>query len=453
MKKTLFILAFITNSLVFAQSWITQIPNQGGRGKIVKTLDGGFVLSLSESNTSGTYTPKLYKYDANGNIVWVREIVSNTNVNVSASVIINTSDNGFLMIGSGSISFIIKLDEFGIKEYENIMEFPESGVFNMISENTNTYTLWRNYYYDDGDEVRFLYLLDKQLNLLEVNNTEILHRVNDFIYGKNNQLFIWKDNGIAGSSTVFYADLQLNHILENTINFNHFTACKPTNDNGYILMDDWSDCCFSYDYGNVLKIDENLNIEWSNTTESYLINGVEYYNNIDIIPTQDGGYVFGGNIGNELFNTVQLHKLDANGNLLWRTGSQLEAHPFNYLYGLVEANDGGLVMFIGSSPQFNADLFLVKTNPVGVLSNDDFVMQKNEIKIYPNPSKNAMNILFTKLFSGVILVYDVNGKLLLKSKVNHKIKQKMDITNLENGVYYINFQSEKIKTTLKFIKI
>ena len=74
------------------------------------------------------------------------------------------------------------------------------------------------------------------------------------------------------------------------------------------------------------------------------------------------------------------------------------------------------------------------------LSNEDF--NKN-IYIYPNPSENYIHLNLNNVFMNIILT-DVNGR---KIKTYDK-STKIDISFLENGIYFLNVDG----TSIKFIK-
>tara|TARA_A100000164_G_C21922537_1_gene781427 strand:- start:1571 stop:2713 length:1143 start_codon:yes stop_codon:yes gene_type:complete len=74
------------------------------------------------------------------------------------------------------------------------------------------------------------------------------------------------------------------------------------------------------------------------------------------------------------------------------------------------------------------------------LSNEDF--NKN-IYIYPNPSENYIHLNLNNIFKNIILT-DVNGQEIKSYKESTKI----DISFLENGIYFLNIDG----TSIKFIK-
>lgn len=78
------------------------------------------------------------------------------------------------------------------------------------------------------------------------------------------------------------------------------------------------------------------------------------------------------------------------------------------------------------------------------MSNED--ISRNKINIYPNPVSNVLNIdLHEKVLEATI--YDVNGRILLKSSGN-----KIDVQRLQKGNYIIQIKTSTNTFTKKFIK-
>lgn len=86
----------------------------------------------------------------------------------------------------------------------------------------------------------------------------------------------------------------------------------------------------------------------------------------------------------------------------------------------------------------------------GNLSNHSS-LQQNPISIYPNPTKGnaiAINNLQSK---ADIAIYDVLGKLAIKTSVN-SFNKNVNIENLNKGVYLVRISSEGRTVTKKLIK-
>jgi hypothetical protein len=66
-------------------------------------------------------------------------------------------------------------------------------------------------------------------------------------------------------------------------------------------------------------------------------------------------------------------------------------------------------------------------------------------KIYPNPTTNFLIIELEKNVNADILVYDINGKLVIKDKLNEEQKKQLDFSFLNQGNYllHINIADKK----------
>uniref|UniRef100_UPI0040494B1D T9SS type A sorting domain-containing protein n=1 Tax=Flavobacterium sp. TaxID=239 RepID=UPI0040494B1D len=84
------------------------------------------------------------------------------------------------------------------------------------------------------------------------------------------------------------------------------------------------------------------------------------------------------------------------------------------------------------------------------LSNN--VFNNLPISIFPNPTKNNLNIQ-SKSAILKISIYDLNGRLLNNVQPNsNQTEYKLDVENLSNGVYFLNVHAGKTKQILKFVK-
>jgi len=82
------------------------------------------------------------------------------------------------------------------------------------------------------------------------------------------------------------------------------------------------------------------------------------------------------------------------------------------------------------------------------------INQKVEVKVFPNPAKNILNILgLQNTMSASILIRDVYGTIVLQHQ--WKIKNKalnIPVANLANGIYLITIQSPEQHIQTKFYK-
>lgn len=81
-----------------------------------------------------------------------------------------------------------------------------------------------------------------------------------------------------------------------------------------------------------------------------------------------------------------------------------------------------------------------------------FLNTKQVLSIYPNPTKNILQIAILNSISEnvTIKIYDVFGKLVL-SKEKADIFSQLEIGTLAKGIYFIEAESGSEKLSDKFI--
>ena len=70
------------------------------------------------------------------------------------------------------------------------------------------------------------------------------------------------------------------------------------------------------------------------------------------------------------------------------------------------------------------------------------------IAIYPNPASTVLNINNAK--NANIQVFDILGKTIF-SQENISVNERINISNLENGTYFIKISMDNAVTTKKFL--
>ena len=78
------------------------------------------------------------------------------------------------------------------------------------------------------------------------------------------------------------------------------------------------------------------------------------------------------------------------------------------------------------------------------------LFRSNEIKIYPNPVVDFVNIE-SKMEINSVAIYNEIGRLV---STNDEIFSKIDISNLNSGIYLmkINFKNDKVEV-VKMLKL
>ena len=59
-------------------------------------------------------------------------------------------------------------------------------------------------------------------------------------------------------------------------------------------------------------------------------------------------------------------------------------------------------------------------------------------KIYPNPTTNFIIVELEKNVNADILVYDINGKIVIEDKINDENEKQLDFSFLKQGNYLLN---------------
>jgi hypothetical protein len=83
----------------------------------------------------------------------------------------------------------------------------------------------------------------------------------------------------------------------------------------------------------------------------------------------------------------------------------------------------------------------------------NYIDLSDKVNIYPNPATDDLNIDVNKLqiLPENISITDIRGKLIYKI-LNVESHQKLDIANLEKGMYFITISGKNCKSVFKFIR-
>ncbi len=91
------------------------------------------------------------------------------------------------------------------------------------------------------------------------------------------------------------------------------------------------------------------------------------------------------------------------------------------------------------------------------ISVKDHPVSGPSFSVFPNPANDILNIEIyaDKSANTTYTVYGVLGNVILQKTLNagsEKYKERIDISTLEKGLYFIELVSEGIATTKKIIK-
>ena len=136
------------------------------------------------------------------------------------------------------------------------------------------------------------------------------------------------------------------------------------------------------------------------------------------VTTKNGYYIFGNSIGNSKANTP----FDNTGEVFF--GSNLNG------YG------GNFISYFTSQPlSFNK-------------------LDKLNASIYPNPTTDVLNIQTEDIFpeNTMAIVYDISGKQILTMPLQNLNSSKINVSNLNAGVYILTISNAEQNKSFKFIK-
>jgi serine protease AprX len=85
------------------------------------------------------------------------------------------------------------------------------------------------------------------------------------------------------------------------------------------------------------------------------------------------------------------------------------------------------------------DFQLALTNALNL----EAVQSNHSFLVFPNPVENQINFQLENKQKGIVYLYDVLGQNILTKEISEN-NNTIDIQNLSNGVYYYNFESEKV---------
>ncbi len=142
------------------------------------------------------------------------------------------------------------------------------------------------------------------------------------------------------------------------------------------------------------------------------------------------------NLGSGIFADIQVILNISNPST---TLNSLEVFDIN--------NDGCKDIVLGSFDNSKVSWF---ENSCTLLSTSNYNLEV--FSIYPNPTSGKLKIL-SKTSINSISIFDINGRLLKSEKLsNQQLEHQLDVTNLYQGIYFLEIQSGKSIQKKKFIK-
>ncbi len=119
----------------------------------------------------------------------------------------------------------------------------------------------------------------------------------------------------------------------------------------------------------------------------------------------------------------------------------------NGSFSLKQDSDNTILASGGTFTSTSTTNFCVGTGRF--VSNEEKITLENEVMLYPNPAKDVISISLRDQKMTQYMVTNMMGQTVLKGNVSEK---DIRISNLKDGVYFIEFSSNKKRIVKRFVK-
>ncbi|MGI8892918.1 MAG: T9SS type A sorting domain-containing protein [Bacteroidia bacterium] len=375
-----------------------------------KTSDNALILCGETHSTLTGVDAWIMKIDSGGDVMWGNGLISM--LNESFKYVEETSDGGFILGGFQSDSsnsndiLIVKTDNLGYTIWQKTYGGTDNDYADAVKQTSD------GGYLISADS-RSFGLPDYDIYMLKIDST-----------GN----FEW-DNLSGGP----YADGCQGFII--------------TSDKGYFTFGE-SIVSLSLPYQYFLQLTDSMgNIMWEKT-----MGGMGADAAFSAMETNDGGFMITGySNSNDINNPIDLvvFKVNDLGDSLWSRyygGSGIDIG-----YHIIPCIGGGFLV-AGTTWQNDNDFYLLKVNDDGIVSSHDIYLKEEQLKIYPNPSKDHINVhLPRQLKDPIVTVFSQKGKAILNEKfVGNHSELKLD-HYLDSGNYIIQVKGENTGYSTVFL--
>ncbi|MEO5572049.1 MAG: T9SS type A sorting domain-containing protein [Bacteroidia bacterium] len=371
------------------------------------------IISLGSSYDVNSLNFKIFllKSDFAGNIIWSKEYYT-TNFNGDPKKLIITFDGNFLIYGisnSGGMSFLIKTDTSGT-------------------------ILWSRAYCLNG------------------GGTDYLKETGD-------KGFILTGSGI-GVYNMFLMKMDSMGIIQWVKTYLTPMGCRGecldiTTDKGYIIagltgnvdtLGGSGEGCF------LVKTDSLGNMQWCTNPGGI---GPGFWPRL-VTQVYDGGFFVRADISNVL--TLSIMKTDSSGHI----GTCYEL-PVTTVVANAICTDSN-INFTVTPLQLYIAIPTINTHPGGVFTTvcdpvgvEEIKKEETEIRVYPNPFNSRLRVGNWKLEVGEkaeIKIYDLMGELVFEKELSsNQTEEVLNLSFLQQGVYFLNLKSNGGSYTKKVVKL
>jgi hypothetical protein len=423
---------------------------------MIKTLDGGYVMSVRSLQIQNIYSQQLIKLDNTFNTVWVKRYENSA---FNQGKILQAADSSYVLYGTSDDDiYLVKSDQLGVPVFTNT--YSNASTFKSISDAKETsdqgfIILGR---YQDGAQVNSFIIKTNSVGVIEwAKNYESPDKpyFQNILQTPNGGYLISGYTWTNPANTILLMTDSVGNILWNKI-FSNVEAGKlrRTNAGDYFLFGSISQRDTS-DYV-LIKVNSAGDTLW---TRSYGLDlGWGEYPE-DAIQTLDDGFLICGRVGFSPSDPAYIVKTDPLGftacNIFQPVFSILSS---NYTVSATTfANTTGFTYQV-LVDTISADNILdsLACFSTGIEEQKDYT----RLSLFPNPANNQLTISLAnagELRSPCLFLYDGIGKLVMNfngDAIAGRRQLEIDVTSLRQGAYYVLLVNDsKIAAVEKFMKM
>ncbi|MBL4753814.1 MAG: T9SS type A sorting domain-containing protein [Flavobacteriales bacterium] len=405
----------------------------GRSGSLVQTVDGGYALGGSVTESTGNNQALLVRFNSVGDTVWTKRFGGGGFDSFNQCK--QTLDKGFIAIGAtssgGNDILLIKTDSLGNQQ-------------------------WQQTYGGAGDESGFVVIVCTDGNYLLSGFT------NSFGAGGYDAYIIKVNDTGAVQWSQTYGDANNNGGFD----------ISQTADGGYIgsgaLYQYTLSGSFPQSKPYIIKLDSLGNIEWDATYGPARFGaGIG-----TIYQLSDGSFVASGNTNNKKGTPVGngwtqgiIMKVSSQGDSLWYRELEYAtcAENEDYVKDMKPTSDGGFIMagFFAPMPVApcndtgGQDMWVLKLDSCGcayvgcdsacqqLVGIEDLQLTKAKLtlKIYPNPASSIATVRIPDNTKGIrnyeLRIYDITGRELKSYAMQNQPAITINTKELGSGLYFL----------------
>ncbi|OWY24337.1 T9SS C-terminal target domain-containing protein [Sphingobacteriales bacterium UPWRP_1] len=385
-----------------------------GGGILEKTLDGNYIMVGVKDTIglAGNLDIMMIKFNEYGDVIWKKTHGTSTTVE-GIYHITPTQDGGYIMCGiqrsftTSNRFYVLKTDAFGNKEWDRVLQSNKKGV------GANIIEAYDGGYITAGYVVNSATLADMYIAKLNGQGFVIWENNYNSTPENDNGAYITKWKGdkylltasirIDDNINMYVAQLSMEGVEEwykvLDANGTYIQARPVIRDMGFTTSTYSFTPNGSY-YSQVIRFDENGNIDWLSTIPGLNPNDDWYLK--DIAATADGGYILSG------FNYSEQSS--------WVVKTDSMGYTCSYI------GCDSTAVTVATPPRFEGG-------------------HGGELKIYPNPAQNQATVYLpaaTVAATGrQLLLYNASGQLVRQAALPDAVSQyTFSVAGLPAGIYF-----------------